>query len=826
MINALKNKIDEVFGSPIGEVSGVTGRRILKWDSISDLMPYESYDEEKEIYINSRSLGCVFEVSIFTGLTKAMENEFASLFQSIMLPGYNIQILMAATPKINDRIEKWEKENNKDCGSEVIRELNKGRANYLKSLGLKQDEQQALRDFKLIISVSKENAKPDELDILEACEIKEQVSSVFETAGSTVRVMAPTELIRFLDEYMNGYKGIESSEKEWNKYEPIGEQIVDRSNLYEISDEGVLINNEQEIRSYSVIKFPRTWSINGMGKMMGDAIREVAKLPCPFVTQLGVHICDSKGLKAGMLAKASRVEAQAGSPLGKIIPSLRKEADEWGFVRDQFDKGERLVKLHYQVVLLERKELMTKAEAKLELIYKGNGWSVQRDHYIGLPSIVSTWPMMWGEGSYRDMHYLKRTKTALSYEPVNMMPIQAEWKGTSTPGIMLTGRRGQLFYWYPFDNKDGNFNVSIAGGPGKGKSFFMQEVTKSTLSLGGRVYVLDMGRSFEKQVKRFEGEYLEFSTKSNIVLNPFSTINANKEDAVSDSLDLMKPVISMMIAPKAGTNDFEDVLIEKALIEVWKAKGVNAGIGDIARWFKARKENRDLCQRIGEMLYSYTEDGVYGKHFNGKANINLDSRYCVVELEELKNKPSLQAVVLQILIVTITNKVILGDRKYLSSIVFDEAWNMLTGKKTAEFMDKLARTLRKYNGSLIAGTQNLEDFYKNDGSKAVFMNSDWLIMFAQKKESIEQLKNAGKFEIDEASQRVMETIRTQQGKYSEFMIIHESGSSVGRFIADPYTKILYSSKAEEFEAVESLVASGMDMGDAIREVSERVYGKG
>ena len=214
----------------------------------------------------------------------------------------------------------------------------------------------------------------------------------------------------------------------------------------------------------------------------------------------------------------------------------------------------------------------------------------------------------------------------------------------------------------------------------------MQEVTKSTLSLGGRVYVLDMGRSFEKQVKRFEGEYLEFSTKSNIVLNPFSTINANKEDAVSDSLDLMKPVISMMIAPKAGTNDFEDVLIEKALIEVWKAKGVNAGIGDIARWFKARKENRDLCQRIGEMLYSYTEDGVYGKHFNGKANINLDSRYCVVELEELKNKPSLQAVVLQILIVTITNKVILGDRKYLSSIVFDEAWNMLTGKKTAEFM--------------------------------------------------------------------------------------------------------------------------------------------
>ena len=30
--------------------------------------------------------------------------------------------------------------------------------------------------------------------------------------------------------------------------------------------------------------------------------------------------------------------------------------------------------------------------------------------------------------------------------------LQGEWQGTGSPGMMLVGRRGQLFYWSPFDN--------------------------------------------------------------------------------------------------------------------------------------------------------------------------------------------------------------------------------------------------------------------------------------------------------------------------------------------------------------------------------------
>ena len=822
--NYITNAVSDILGDVREKESNQKIKEVHKWDSIGDLISYESYDEENEIYINRASIGFVLEVGVLTGVGAAIENELASLFQNILPAGVSIQISMVASPAIEDKIEYWRKKRNEKPYKEVLKGLNDERADYMKSLGKQKEGEQVVRDFRLIISVSKSSKNPEVMELMEMKEVKLQVKSLFETVGSEVAEISPEGLIRYLDEYMNCYRDIKSSDKEWNKYERIGSQIVNPNNLYEVTDEGLELDRKHEFRSYSVVKYPRKWTLGGMGRLIGDALREAAKVPCPFVTHLGVYICESKTLKTKLMAKASRVEAQAASSLGNWIPSLRKEADEWSFVRDQFDKGERLVKVHYQIILMEEKVKMTRAESKLGLIYVGNGWQIQRDQYIGLPAIICSLPMMWGEGAASDMDYLKRTKTSLSYEPVNTMPIQAEWKGTGTPGLMLTGRRGQLFYWYPFDNKDGNFNVSIAGRPGSGKSFFMQDMATSVLSLGGRVYVLDMGRSFEKQVKRFGGQYLEFTTKTNISLNPFTTIDDQDKDAISDSLGLLKPIIAMMVAPKSGTSDFEDSLIEKALTEVWTLKGRDAGIGDIGRWFEEQEDNKEICKRLAVMLYPYTEKGVYGRYFNGKSNVNLNDQFCVVELEELKSKPELQAVVMQILIVTITNTVILGKRKFLSSLIFDEAWNMLSGSKTSEFMNKLARTLRKYDGSLIAGTQTLDDFYDNAGAKAVFMNSDWLCMFSQKKESVEQLKSSGRFKIDEGMQRLMGTIRTKQGKYSEVMIIHETGASIGRLIADPYSKILYSSKAEEFRAVEELVEKGMGLEEAIREVARVRYG--
>jgi conjugal transfer ATP-binding protein TraC len=73
----------------------------------------------------------------------------------------------------------------------------------------------------------------------------------------------------------------------------------------------------------------------------------------------------------------------------------------------------------------------------------------------------------------------------------------------------------------------------------------------------------------------------------------------------------------------------------------------------------------------------------------------------ILELEELKERKDLQAVIIQMVILQITNQVYLGDRKTPTQIILDEAWDMLRAKQAGEFMETAARRLRKYRGGLV-----------------------------------------------------------------------------------------------------------------------------
>ena len=61
----------------------------------------------------------------------------------------------------------------------------------------------------------------------------------------------------------------------------------------------------------------------------------------------------------------------------------------------------------------------------------------------------------------------------------------------------------------------------------------------------------------------------------------------------------------------------------------------------------------------------------------------------VVELEELKERKDLQAVIVQMVILQITNSVYMGNRSTPSCLILDEAWDMLRGAQSGVFMGLL-----------------------------------------------------------------------------------------------------------------------------------------
>jgi conjugal transfer ATP-binding protein TraC len=70
----------------------------------------------------------------------------------------------------------------------------------------------------------------------------------------------------------------------------------------------------------------------------------------------------------------------------------------------------------------------------------------------------------------------------------------------------------------------GNFNVAVAAASGAGKSFFTQDYVKAILGSGGKVFIIDSGRSYENLCQILDGEYIDFEEGNTICLNPFTTI--------------------------------------------------------------------------------------------------------------------------------------------------------------------------------------------------------------------------------------------------------------------------------------------------------------
>ena len=203
-------------------------------------------------------------------------------------------------------------------------------------------------------------------------------------------------------------------------------------------------------------------------------------------------------------------------------------------------------------------------------------------------------------------------------------------------------------------------------------------------------------------------------------------------------------------------------------------------------------------------------------------NIDFTSPLVLVELEELKERKDLQAVVLQLFIMTITNQAFLGDRKTPFYICIDEAWDLLRGKQSGIFIETLARRLRKYNGSLVIGTQSVDDFYSTPGALAAFENSDWMCLLAQKATSIARFAESGKIELDDVKKSALESVHTLHGEYSEVLISDADGNySIARLILDPFSQLLYTTKAQEHAQIKDLQKQGMTVAEAINHSVQR-----
>ena len=341
----------------------------------------------------------------------------------------------------------------------------------------------------------------------------------------------------------------------------------------------------------------------------------------------------------------------------------------------------------------------------------------------------------------------------------------------------------------------------------------------SLLGTGGRAWVIDSGRSYERLCHLLGGDYLDFSVKSQYCLNPFSGL-----DELTSQLPLIKTLLARMAADKQPLNSLQQAALERAIRLSWdKYKGETC-ITRVSEQLQAM--GNETADRVGQMLYPYTDDGIYGAYFNGEANIHLNSDLVVLELGSLDNRPDLQQTILLLLMLRVSHEMYRGDRQRRKLCVIDEAWRLMAGGDAGLFIETGYRTARKFGGSYMTITQGLDDYNASANARAALRNSDWLFLMRQKAESLIQAKNQDLLHMDEGMLRLLSHLETRQGRYSEVAIMAPNGGlALGRLLVDPFSEKLYSTKAEEFASIEKWRAEGYDLATAVERLVAESEGR-
>jgi type IV secretory pathway VirB4 component len=119
--------------------------------------------------------------------------------------------------------------------------------------------------------------------------------------------------------------------------------------------------------------------------------------------------------------------------------------------------------------------------------------------------------------------------------------------------------------------------------------------------------------------------------------------------------------------------------------------------------------------------------------------------------------------------------------------IFDECWDLL--EHNGDYITKCFRTFRKYDASAIAISQNIDDFAHSKLGKVIIQNTFTKFLFKQK-------ITDSNF-ISDSEKELINSVHSQKGEYSEFLILSEGIRKIVRFFSTNLKYELFTSDPKD-----------------------------
>lgn len=786
-------------------------RLMLERQPLSELLPYLSYDSNTGIYGLDQGVGFVFRCTPLPFANEEIARIIRGLFEAGYPPGSSVQFFLFSSRRIRPILDTFVLLRERTYGDSVYSEMARRKREFLihgRDNSIFNGFDLRLRDFNLYISfvLPSERTPTEYRDSLETAKgIKDTVERTLGTANLNPVIVEPHELIGLLFELLNPNHNLDETQQ-YNSDIPIKDQIIYSDSEIRVEKDHLVIDGKI-CKSFTVRQYPEKWDISRGIDFIGDYFQNVKQIPAPFIICLNCEWPDVVSQTNIIRRKAMAASYQAFGPLGKFFPKLALKKEHFDSFLLSLEERETPF-FGYLNFFFYADDLEHASEVSgiLQSIYRSIGFILQEDTYIMLPLFLQMLPMGYISEAQRD---LRRRKTFTTSNVSELIPVQAEWKGMGSPVLLFVGRRGQIQCLDVFANPTGGYSGIISAATGAGKSVFANEFALSYLGIGAKIWIIDVGRSYEKLCKFLGGDFIVFGKESGVCLNPFSRVID-----LNDEIPQLKSIIAQMASSQA-LNELQRAFIEEAIQNQFAKKGHSMTVTDVAEFLSqgSDPEQKELAKR----LYPYTAKGAYANYFEGESTLNPKQRFVVLELEDLKAKKDLQEVVLLTLIYQINQEVI-RDRTEKKILIIDEAWDLLTGGNTTEFMEAAYRRFRKYQGACISITQSINDFYRIPAGQAIIENADFMFLLRQRPESIEALRRSQRVSLSEGGYEILKSVHTDSGNYSEIFIYTPVGFTVGRLVLDRFSQLLYTTRPDEYGKLNEYMKSGFSITEAIIKV--------
>ena len=296
-----------------------------------------------------------------------------------------------------------------------------------------------------------------------------------------------------------------------------------------------------------------------------------------------------------------------------------------------------------------------------------------------------------------------------------------------------------------FDRMKGLVNPSgfVLACPGSGKSFTVKrEIVNVFLGYeDADILVIDPEREYWKLAEAFGGEVVKFSNGSKNHINPFDfdfrLLEDEEIDIIADKCQLLTSFISCMDS-KHPLNAQEKSFVDRCVRKAYAKSNVlttldPADMPTLGTFLECMKEeteniNKDMKDKLIITVDMYVNGSA--KYFDNQTNVNTKSRFIAYDIRDLNGNLKTQSMLL--ILDYLWNRLSENrDKGRKTYIYFDEAHLLFQDEYSLDYLRMLWKRARKYGGVLTGITQNVEDLLKDDKSRSMLSNSEFLVLLKQ-----------------------------------------------------------------------------------------------